>query len=292
MLRTLLSFAALSCSPAATPVPATVPTVAETNGSTGTRSAQDNAAPTSGPAFDHSHGAWTDVLAKFVRPRGFDYAGLKRDRAGLDAYVRQLEAVEPATLASWDEEQRFAFWVNVYNAYTIQLVVDAYPVDSIRDVDSLDDGVWDKQFIPLEGLRPDGKRGSLSLNQVEHEILRKRFEDARLHAAVNCASEGCPPLRAEAFTAEGLDDQLDEQVRAWLADPARNRFDAEKRKLEVSQLFNWFAADFERDAGSVQAWIARYAPPEHADWLRAARAPRLDYLEYSWRLNDASARDR
>jgi hypothetical protein len=225
-----------------------------------------------------------------VRPGGFDYAGLKRDRSVLDAYLAQLERVGPADLATWSADERFAFWVNVYNAYAVALIVDHYPVASIRDVRDLGDAVWKEPLVPLDGLRPDGQPGALSLNDVEHGILRERFQDARVHAAVNCASESCPPLRAEAFRADRLDEQLDEQVRRWLSDPARNRLRADARVLEVSKIFEWFEGDFEREAGSVPAWIARHVPADQAAWVGASPAPEVRYLDYSWRLNDASER--
>ena len=295
MLRALFTLVLLACNPistqpagsAATPssdsMPAAARSPAEASGA-----APSQQAPDSRPAFDHRHGRWTAVLEKFVRPDGFDYAGLKRDPAELEAYLEELETVSAADVATWSTDQRFAFWVNVYNAYTVRLVVDAYPVGSIRDIRQLGDRVWDEPIIPLEGLRPDALPGALSLNQVEHEILRKRFADARLHAAVNCASESCPPLRAEAFTAEKLDEQLDEQTRTWLADPTRNRYDATSRRIEVSRIFEWFPADFEREAGNIPAWIARHAPAEHATWIAEEPAPTLAYLDYSWRLNAAS----
>jgi hypothetical protein len=113
--------------------------------------------------------------------------------------------------------------------------------------------------------------------------LRKKFKDARVHAAINCASKSCPPLRAEAYTAEKLDAQLDEQMRAFVDDPARNHIDPLKKTLEVSEIFKWFAEDFERDAKSVKDFLLRYATPDKAELVRGAK---IRYLDYDWHLND------
>jgi hypothetical protein len=237
------------------------------------------------PAFDHAHATWTEVLQTCVRDGGFDYAKLKRDRSKLDAYLAALRAVTPETLAGWNEKQRFAFWINTYNAFCIQKVIDNYPLKSIRRLDGAFgiNTVFDKGFIPLKAHHPDGKDDELALNDIEHGILRKRFKDARLHAAINCASASCPPLRAEAYTAEELDQQLEEQMRAFVDDPARNRIDPAKKELEISEIFKWFAEDFERDARSVKEYLIRFAPPEKAEFIRSAK---IRYLDYDWDLND------
>lgn len=248
------------------------------------------AAPAAEPAvlgeFDHEHALWTKVLAAHVHGDRFDYAALKRDRADLDAYLARLHAVTPAELETWTREQRFAFWINVYNAHTIELIVDHYPVDSIEDIGGkLFGRVWDQEFIPMNAFHPGGEDDPLSLDDVEHGILRPRFEDARVHVAVNCASISCPPLRAEAFVAERLDEQLDDQARRFVADGRRNVIDRAKGELRLSSIFDWFGDDFERDAGSVRGWVARYASEADAAWIRSTE-PRIRFLDYSWKLND------
>jgi Protein of unknown function, DUF547 len=240
--------------------------------------------------FDHTHALWTQVLKQHVKPTGFDYAGLKGDRRTFDAYLASLAAATPGEMQGWTREQRFAFWINVYNAYAIDLVVRNYPTDSIRSLGALFTRVWDREFIPLKAFHPEGKDDELSLDDVESGILRPQFEDARVHAAINCCSESCPPLRAEAFVAERLDEQLDQQARAWLADPSRNRYDRTATTIHVSKIFDWYAKDFIRDAGSLQAWIARYAPEPHAGWIAEAQGLKIEYLDYSWKLNAARRR--
>jgi hypothetical protein len=235
--------------------------------------------------FDHEHALWTEVLEERVQGDRFDYAGLKGERKVLDRYLAQLHAVTPAELDGWTREQQYAFWINTYNAHAVDLVARNWPVKSIKDIGGFFSPVWDKEFIPMRALHPQGKRENLSLDDIEHLILRPRFRDARVHAAVNCASIGCPPLRAEAYVAARLDAQLDEQVRGWLADPARNRYDRSESTIRVSEIFKWFDEDFERDAGSVEAWIQRYAPPEEAAWMRSAKKLRRKYVDYDWKVN-------
>lgn len=244
------------------------------------------AAKTKESAFDALHAPWTAILAKHVRGGDFDYAGLAKDRAGLDAYVMALEAVKPDAFAALSRKEQFAFWINAYNAYTVKRVVDAYPIRSIRDLGDEKLSVWDRELVPLGRLFPKLGRDKLTLNDVENNILRPTFLDARLHAAINCAAKGCPVLRAEAYTSAKLDAQLDEQVKLWLADVSRNRFDRAKSTAEVSRIFEWFAEDFQREAGSVRAWIARHRPDD-SDWLGAEKKVEVGYVEYDWALNAA-----
>ena len=248
---------------------------------------------TAGPQdqlFDHTHADWTAILQQHVVGDRFDYRALSKNRGSLNRYVNQLHRVRPTQLKGWTRDQRYAFWINAYNAHVVQLIVDNYPLDSIKDLGSFFSPIWKKRFIEMQSLSPSGKQQKLSLNDIEHEILRPRFKDARVHAAVNCASIGCPPLRNEAFVAERLDEQLDEQVRTWLADARRNRYEAKDKTLRVSEIFDWFEDDFERDAGSVAKWIARYAPEQEATWIRSAKKVRIKHLDYSWKLNEARRR--
>ncbi len=238
-----------------------------------------------GDSFDHSHAALSAVLERHVEGDRVDYAALAKAPAALDAYLTSLGQVTPEELAGWERDQAYAFWINVYNATTLQVVRDAYPLASIRDIKRDEKEVWDLALVPLPAFAQDGKR--LTLNQVEHEILRPRYEDPRVHAAVNCASEGCPPLLAQAFRAEDLDAQLDAQVRVWLADTTRNQFQRGAKTARVSKIFEWFAADFE-SAGGPKRWIARYAPEGVAAWITGDDV-KLEFLEYSWKLNQVRA---
>ncbi len=236
--------------------------------------------------FDHEHGLWTRVLSRHVKGDRFDYQALSESRGELDLYLLALRGVAAEELAGWTREQRCAFWINAYNAYTVHLVLMGYPLKDIRDLGSSASPVWQKDFIPLRHLDGGTDGELISLERIEQRILRPGFEDARVHAALDRASRSSPPRRSEAFAAERLDAQLDDQARRWLADPARNRFRSAQRRLEVSAIFEWFESDFERDAGSVPAWIARYAPREESAWLADAEEIAIDHLPYSWELDD------
>jgi len=236
-------------------------------------------------AFDHTHALWTEVLAAHVAGDDFDYGALAKDRTQLDAYVGTLQAVTSSEVASWSEKQRFAFWINVYNAYTILKVVDNYPLQSIRKLDKAFGitTVFEQEWIPMTAFDPDGDGDELSLNDVEHEILRKEFLDARLHAAVNCASASCPPLRGEAFVADRLDAQLEEQMRGFVNDSKRNVLDEKNRRLRLSEIFKWFEGDFERDAKTIKGYLKRFLAEDQHDFVDQAR---IEYLDYDWDLND------
>lgn len=239
------------------------------------------------PSFDQTHQLWTDVLSACVRGDAFDYKKLKADRSKLDAYLGSLETVMPEEFAGWKREQQFAFWIDAYNAYTVKRVVDAYPIESIQDLGDGKQSVWDQEFIPLGRLFAEAGDRKLALNDLENRILRPRFKDARVHAAVNCASRSCPPLLGEAFVAEKLDRQLDAQVERWLGDPGRNRFDRKASTASVSKIFDWYKDDFVRESDSVRRWLEKHAPEKEREWLSSAKELKIEFLDYSWKLNDA-----
>lgn len=221
------------------------------------------------------HALWDSLLQKHVNEAGFvDYQGFQRDCLALNRYLRQLSLAHPND-RFWSREEQMAYWINAYNAFTVQIVIRHYPVSGIKEIKKgipFVNTVWDIKFIRIESYVYD-------LNNIEHNILRPVFKDARIHAAVNCASYSCPPLRREAYTAERLNAQLDDQMRQFIADTRRNRLPSG----EVSEIFKWFKGDFERDAGSVKAFLNRYAAtPIDPD-------TDLRYIEYDWRLNDAAS---
>jgi len=236
--------------------------------------------------FDHSHARWSEILAANVRGENVDYKAIQSNRAALDSYLASLESVMPEEFASWSRSQQLAFWIDAYNAFAVKRVVDAYPIASIQDLGDGKGKVWDQEFIPLGKLFPDAGGNDLSLNDIENRILRPRFKDARVFAAIHRASRSSPPLLAKAYVGERLDEQLDSQVASWLADPSRNRFDAQASKVAVSRIFDWFKDDFARDAGSVQAWLAAHAPAKERDWLSSAKEVAIEFQPYSWKLDD------
>ncbi|MEL6713974.1 MAG: DUF547 domain-containing protein, partial [Planctomycetota bacterium] len=213
-------------------------------------------------AFDHEHAGLTRVLDAVLEDGRVDYAALRKSPRALDAYLAGLEATTPAQHAKWTRDQQFAFWINAYNAYTLQLVRDRGPVKSIKKIGGWFTMPWSIEFIGLPAFDPDGDDDDLTLDEIEHEILRPVFRDARVHAAVNCASVSCPPLRAEAYRGKDLDEQLDEQVREWLADPTRNQLTPKGGKIRVSEIFDWFDEDFGKDRAAIVRWIADHVGDE------------------------------
>jgi hypothetical protein len=236
--------------------------------------------------FDHS--AFTAVLARYVNAQGLvDYAGLKRD-AALDAYLAQLAAADPSRLS---RDAQLAFWINAYNAGTMKLIVDRYPVSSILRITPNRMGV----AIPGTSQMPFKIRflrvaGALrTLDEIEHEIIRPRFREPRVHAALVCAAVSCPPLRREAYTPERLDAQLDAQMRTWLQDRTKNRIPETGERIAVSKIFDWFKDDFGGSDAAVQRYIARYFEGDVKQRLETA-GYRITHLRYSWDLNDQGRR--
>ncbi|WP_027192596.1 DUF547 domain-containing protein [Fundidesulfovibrio putealis] len=216
---------------------------------------------------------FAQVLAKHVHNGIVDYTGLKADPSRLDAYLAQLAA---ADLPSLPERERFAAYINLYNAATIRLILDHFPVASIRDIGGLFGSPWKLPVVRTCA-------GTITLDALEHEILRKQFKDPRLHAAINCASKGCPPLLPEPYEAARLDEQLDRAARAFVRTPDRARLTGDT--LFVSAIFDWFEADF-GGADGVIAFVARHADPALRDALAAHGGKvKLKYLPYDWSLN-------
>ncbi len=234
--------------------------------------------------FDHAHTLFDELLRAHVKGDWLDYRGMAGERKKLNRYLNELHAVTPEELRAWTRDQRFAFWINVYNAHAIALVLDHYPLHSIKDIGGILFGqVWDKEIVPMRAHHPEGKDEHLSLDDVENGILRPDFEDARVHVAINCASLSCPPIMKGAFVAERLEEDLERLMRAFVVDPLRNRFDEAEGKLQLSRIFDWFEKDFARDAGSVREYLLRFAPPEKAEFIRKAE---LEHMDYDWSLND------
>lgn len=226
--------------------------------------------PVSADSVDNS--LFTDLLKKHVTGPRVDYAGFKTDEAQLDQYLDILSRTDHASLSS---AEQFAFFVNVYNAFTIKLVLTEYPgIDSIKDIGSFFSTPWKIRFIPL-------KDQKVTLDEVEHEILRPTFKDPRIHFAVNCASIGCPPLRPEAFEGDRLEEQLNEQTTAFINGPGNVKIDG--NTIYVSKIFRWFKEDFTE--GPV-SFVRQYASPDLLARIDAMGDNiRVKYLDYDWALN-------
>ncbi|MEQ9170223.1 MAG: DUF547 domain-containing protein [Rhodospirillales bacterium] len=230
------------------------------------------------------HGAWGRFLARYLRiqPRGanrFDYARVTAgDKAGLAAYVAELEAV---TVSGLNRAEQLAFWINLYNALTVKVVLDHWPVASIRDIDIspglFSDGPWGRKLANVEG-------EALSLDDIEHRILRPIWKDPRIHYAVNCASIGCPDLAPKPFTGDAVDSMLSAAAQTYVNSPRGARIDGDGR-LVVSKIYDWFMDDFGGTEAGVLAHLAQYAGPGLKP--RLAGRTEIDAYAYDWRVNAA-----
>jgi hypothetical protein len=210
------------------------------------------------------------VLAVRARGGGFDYRGAAgQDRKRLAAYLANLGDARPDTMTI---DEKKAFYINAYNAMAIGIVLDRYPIKSIRDVD----GAFQKLRRKIAGQE-------LSLDDIENRL--RELKDARIHFAIVCVSESCPPLAGKAYTAQAVSAALERQGRAFVNDPNRNRIDREKGSIVLSRIFDWNRKEFERDAGSVLKFVARYVDDrETSSWLASTSQP-PQFLEYDWSLN-------
>jgi hypothetical protein len=236
--------------------------------------------PASAATVDHS--AWDRFLARYVQTGadGVNRVGYGRvaaaDRSALSAYVANLTAVDVDALA---RREQLAFWINLYNALTVRVILDHYPVDSIQKINISPGffavGPWGKQLVTVAG-------EALSLDDIEHRILRPIWRDPRVHYAVNCASIGCPNLRRGAYTGANVETALDEAARAYVNHPRGAAF--EREGLFVSAIYKWFIDDFGGTSAAVLAHLRRYADPPLAARLASVRD--IAGHRYDWALND------
>lgn len=242
-------------------------------------------ASTQASAFDHSHKVWNEVLSRYMVSGEFKYKELKEAPKGSNGefrnYLDQIEAVTAKEYGTFSRSEQMAFLINAYNAMTVKLIIDHYPVKSIKDIGGLFKKPWSIEFFKLLG-------GAIrSIDPIEHEYLRPKFKDYRIHAAVNCASKSCPELRREAFVPERLDAQLDEQMHSWLTDTSRNKVEPAQKTIWVSQIFDWYEEDFEAWGSGVTKVLIKHAPSIYKS--PAAAGYKIKYLDYDWNLNESSA---
>ncbi|UCF84854.1 MAG: DUF547 domain-containing protein [Desulfobacteraceae bacterium] len=215
---------------------------------------------------------YVELLGKYVKDGVVDYRGFKSEEVKLDQYLTVLEKIDTGTLS---HKEQFAFYVNAYNAWTIKLILGGYPgIKSIKDQGSLFKSPWKKKICRIDG-------GVITLDDIEHNILRPKFKDPRVHFAINCAAKSCPPLRSEPYLGNRLDQQLDEMTRSFINDPHSNRL--EDRTLYVSSIFKWFAEDFNND---VLSFFLKYAQGKLKKQLESNKGEiKVKYLDYDWALN-------
>ncbi len=244
--------------------------------------------------FDHDYATYAGVLRSHVVPPRVNYAALTADQAPLQRFVTELDSPASRGEPTWNREQRMAFWINAYNAFTLQAIVDHYPIragwltrqprNSIRQID----GVWTTLKWRAAGR-------FVTLDDIEHGILRPEFLDARIHFAVNCASVSCPPLAAEPYRARTLEAQLNAAARTYLA--SAEGLQMRGRTIRVSSIFKWYGEDFIREyAGltrieatpkerAILGAVLKYGPAAAAD-LAGRGTAEIGYLDYNWALND------
>lgn len=212
-----------------------------------------------------SHEAWNALLTKYVTSTGkVNYAGFKADKAKLQAYLNTLSK---GISSSASKKEKMAFWINAYNAFTVKLIVDNYPTSSIKNLKG--GKPWDVKFIKIGS-------STYSLNNIEHDILRKKFFDARLHFVLVCAAKSCPKLLNKAYTASNLYAEMDKQARLFINNPAKNKITASSG--QISELFNWYKGDFTK-SGSLVSYINKYSK------VKLNSNAKISHLTYDWSLN-------
>jgi hypothetical protein len=229
---------------------------------------------------------WGDLLAKYYDPaKGMNYKALKaNDKKTLDELRRQLAQVDVGALPRNDQ---LAYWINLYNISTVNVIVENYPVKSIRDISTdfiAHLNVFKKDYVQT-------RRGAMSLNDVENDKIRDSFKDARIHFAINCAAKSCPPIRTEPYVGARISEQLDDQARTFLNGPHGVRLEKSGGELvlHTTKIMDWFKDDFEKWSAGRVAFIAHHVTPDKRKQIEAAgNQVDLKFDDYDWSLNDAS----
>jgi hypothetical protein len=236
------------------------------------------ATPAAGPEdAARLHGDYESLLKQYVVGLGVDYAAWKADAgdaAALGHYVDELAALDPA---DWPRADGLAYWINMYNAVTLRLILDHYPLDGIKEIGGfMKKSPWKRKLVTVAERK-------LTLNDIENDIIRPTYRDPRIHFALNCASIGCPPLGAEAYLPDALSAQLDAACRLALNRERWVRVEGDE--INLTKLFSWYREDFEADGGSIRAFVDRYRevelPPDSRDF---------EFMPYDWSLNSAEGK--
>lgn len=237
----------------------------------------------SGLIMAQSHQIFTEVLKKYVKNGLVDYKNLKKDNR-LEKYLSQLSNTNPEKLS---KNEKIAFWINAYNAFTLKVIVENYPVESITDLNTggkiigylLGKTVWDKEYISIN-------KKKYSLGDIEHKILRK-MNEPRIHFSIVCASISCPSLRNEAFEAIKLEEQLKSQAVQFVNDNARNYFDVKKRKAYLSKIFSWFREDFGGSDEKILQFVSQYLSGKNSLNIKNKLSQwDISYKDYNWHINE------
>lgn len=230
-------------------------------------------------------------LDQYVKDGVVDYRGMKGDSSALDQYLKQAAALSADEFSVWDEEKRLAFLFNLYNAATVRMILDHYPVESIKDIGSFFKGPWDQKVVQLFG-------ETTTLDVLEHDILRKEYNEPRLHMTLVCAAKACPPLRNELYTADRLNEQMDDQTVLLLKHPLKFKIDREQGIVYFSSIFKWFGDDFIKNYSpsvgfdglnkkekAIASFCANYLQTADKEYLMSGNY-RVKYLDYDWSLNE------
>ena len=221
------------------------------------------------------HLAWDELLKKHVSPTGIvNYKGFIQDKVKLEAYLKSISENAPDR-ELWSKDEQLVYWINAYNAFTVKLIVDNYPVASIRDLGPslkipLIKDVWHYKFFKIGGQES-------SLDEIEHGILRKEFEEPRIHFAINCASVSCPPLLNEAFLVSKVESQLTRVAKGFINDNSRNKISPDE--IEISSIFSWFKGDFTNN-GSLIDFLNQYSE------VKINERAKVKHMDYNWNLNE------
>ncbi len=231
------------------------------------------------------HSLFSDILQQYVSKGKVNYKELKDD-SRLDTYIISLSKINPDTITS--QKDKLAFWINVYNVYTLQVICKNYPLESINDLHGgglilgmvFGTTIWDDEFVSING-------EETTLNHIEHEIIRPVFKDPRAHFALVCASKSCPPLRPEAYEGYKLDKQLDDQGKIFMSDNFKNSFDIKNKTANLSKIFSWFSEDFGDEDENILSFVSDYIEKDIAENIKNnPESWDIDYLDYDWGLNE------
>lgn len=241
-------------------------------------------------AYDHNHSQWDTLLKKNVvvlnegRVSKVNYSDFKKELPLLDRYLESLSSVSRDDYLLWTKKQQLSFLINSYNAFTIKLILEHYPVKSIKDIGSFFKSPWKIEFISLLGRM-------VSLDDIEHNMIRAQgvFDEPRIHVALVCASVGCPALKNRAFTPDNLEMLLESGLVDFLSDKTRNRFNRDKGVFEVSKIFKWYGDDFKKRYGSVHGLVKKYQKylvSSREELLTVKQKEvKVKFLDYDWNLN-------
>lgn len=228
------------------------------------------------PLGEKLHEEYNKFLARHVKDGFVDYAELKNDEGMLDKYLQSINNTNPEALET--ENEQLAYWINAYNAFTLKLILNYYPdIKSIKDISDFPIPKRWKARIYAAG----GKR--YSLNEIEHEILRKRFKEPRVHFAIVCASKSCPDLTGEAYMPDKIDEQLSNAAKRFLSDTSKGLKINHDNVVYLSQILSWFEEDFVNAEGSIIRFVKKYAAPEITGKL--SEDMKIRYMDYDWSLN-------